>query len=130
MVPKHIQAGAIASLLAALSLAGPAHAAQQDLGSPDTRDAATAHAQQRGDNLTGGVRAPDLRTPDARDSATPVAATPVTRTPHAPTVVEINSAQGFDWASAGIGAGGGIALALIAVAAAATATSRSRTAPH
>jgi hypothetical protein len=135
MVPKHIQAGAVASLLAALSLAGPAHAAQQDLRSPDARDAATAHAQQRAENLTGGVRAPDLRTPDARDSATPVAATPVAatpvaRTPHAPTVVEINSAQGFDWASAGIGAGGGIALVVMALAGAAAVTGRSRPAPH
>jgi hypothetical protein len=116
-------------LLAALSLAGPAHAAQQDLRSPDARDAVATQAQHRSDIFNGGLRAPDLRTPDARDSATPVAPTAGARTP-APTVVEVTSAQGFDWASAGIGAGGGIALALIAVAAAATATSRSRTAPH
>jgi hypothetical protein len=131
MVPKHIQAGAAASLLAAVALAGPAHAAQQDLRSPDTRDAATGHVQQRADNLTGGVRAPDWLSPDAEDAATAVTTSaPDPRTPRAPTVVEITAAQGFDWASAGIGAGGGIALVVIALAAAVAVTGRSRPAPH
>ena len=130
MVPTHFPVGAIASVLAALALAGPADAAQQDLRSPDARDAPAPHAQKRSDVITGGARAPDLRSSDVRNAASPAAPTVSARTPDAPTVVEITAAQGFDWTSAGIGAGGGIALALIAIAATATVSNRSPPAPH
>lgn len=116
MVPRQMRAGALASLLAALALAGPADAAQRDLRSPDAHAAAAPRAQQLSDVITGGARAPDERTPDARTPA--------------PSVVEITSTEGFDWTSAGIGAGGGIALVVIALAGATAVFSRSRPAPH
>ena len=128
MVAKQIQASALASVLAALALAGPADAAQQDLRSPDVRDAAAPQAQKRGDVSTGGLRAPDWLSPHAREPAPPIA--PSTSAATAPTVVEITPADGFDWTSAGIGAGGGIALVVIAIAGVATVTSRSRPAPR
>jgi hypothetical protein len=129
MVPRQMRAGAVASLLAALALAGPADAAQQDLRSPDAHAAAAPRAQQLSDVITGGARAPDERTPDAREAAPPIAPSVGARTP-VPSVVEITSAEGFDWTSAGIGAGGGIALVVIALAGATAVSSRSRPAPH
>jgi hypothetical protein len=105
MSSRHNATRALAVGLAAAALAVPS-ALADNLRSTDTRDAATAQAQQRTDAVTGGVR-----------------------TPAAPTVVEIKPAQGFDWTSAAIGAGTGIALALIAIAAIATVGSRSRPAP-
>jgi hypothetical protein len=129
MVAKQIQASALTSVLAALALAGPADAAQQDLRSPDVRDAAAPQAQKRGDVITGGLRAPDWLSPHAREPA-PLIAPSTGATATAPTVVEITPADGFDWASAGIGAGGGIALVVIALAGVAAVTSRSRPAPR
>jgi hypothetical protein len=124
MVAKQIQASALASVLAALVLAGPADAAQQDLRSPNVRDAAAAQAQKRGHVITRGLRAPDWLSPHAREPAPLIA--PGTGAPAAaPTVVEITPADGFDWTSAGIGAGGGIALVVIALGGVAAVTSRS-----
>jgi len=130
MSPKHNATRALAAGLATAALAAPP-ALADDPRSPGARHAAAAQAQQRGDNLlTGGVRAPDLLSPNARDAATPVAPAAAAPTPAAPTVVEVSSAQGFDWTSAAIGAAAGIALALIAIAATAAVSSRSRPAPH
>ena len=122
MSPKHGATRALAAGLAAAALAAPS-ALADNLRPSDTRDPATAQAQQRTDLVTGGVRAPDQRTRHARDATTPV-------TPAAPTVVEIKPAQGFDWTSAAIGASTGIALALIAIAATATVNSRLRPTSH
>ena len=78
-----------AALLASAALAAPA-VAQQDLRSPDTRDAAAQTSQ-------------DLRSPDARDAATgPRTAPTFIVTPAPQAVVETSS--GFDWGSAAIGA--------------------------
>ena len=129
MVAKQIQASALATVLAALALAGSADAAQQDLRSPDVRDAAAPQAQKRGDVIAGGRRAPDWVSQHAREPA-PLIAPSTGTTATAPTVVEITPADGFDWTSAGIGAGGGIALVVIALAGVAAVTSRSRPAPR
>jgi hypothetical protein len=126
---------AITTTLALLAIAAPAalaapSALANDLRTPDARDAAATQAQRRSDIFNGGLRAPDWLSPDAEDAATAVTTSaPDPRTPHAPTVVEINSAQGFDWASAGIGAGA-IALVVIALAGAVAVTGRSRPTPH
>ena len=104
MSPKHGATPALAAGLTAAVLAAPP-ALADNRRSTDTRDPATAQAQQRTEVVTGGVRRPGARTPAA------------------PTVVEIKPAQGFDWTSAAIGAGAGIALALIAIAATATVRS-------
>lgn len=129
MSSKHGATRALAVGLAAAALAAPP-ALADNRRSTDTRDPATAQAQQRTDVVTGGVRAPGRRTRPARDATAPVTPAATVRTPAAPTVVEIKPAQGFDWTSAVIGAVAGIALALIAIAAPATASNRSRPAPH
>jgi len=128
MPTRHNATRALAAGLTAAALAAPS-ALADNLGS-DTRDPATAQAQQRTDAVTGGVRAPGQRTRQPRDAITPVTPAATVRAPAAPTVVEIKPAQGFDWTSAAIGAGGGIALALIAIAAMAAVSSRSRPTPH
>ena len=89
----------------ALALAIPAAAgAQQDLRSPDARDAARPIVQN----------GQDLRSPDARDAARLVAPTeaPVPAVPLDP------APDGFGWGDAGIGAAGtlGIVLALAGIA--------------
>jgi len=126
---KHGATRALAACLAAAAVAAPAALADH-LRSPDPRTAAARPAQKRADVITGGVRAPDWLSPNARDAAAAVAPTTGVRRPDAPTVVEVTSAQGFDWPSAAIGAGGAIALALIALAATAAVRSRSRPAPR
>lgn len=123
---KHNATRALAAGLAAAALAAPSALADAPR-SPDPHDATAAQAQQRTDEVTGGVRAPDWFSLNARDAATPDATNAAAPTPAAPTVVEVTSAEGFDWTSAAIGAGGGIALALIAIAA---VSSRSPPAPH
>lgn len=91
------------------ALAAPTAAAQEDLRSPDARDAARA-AELRQDE-----RLPDLRSPDARDAAEGRGSF------NAPdvTVVKVSeptsSGGGIDWADAGIGAGGLLGLILLAV---------------
>ena len=129
MSPRHIATRSLATGLAAAAFAAPS-ALADNLRSTDARDPATAQAQQRTDVVTGGVRAPGQRTRHARDATTTITPAAARPTPAAPTVVEIKTAQGFDWTSAAIGAGGGIALALIAIAATATVSNRSRPSPH
>jgi len=94
----------VGSTASAIALAVPAQA-QQDLRSPDARDAATI----------GGDRVPaarqDLRSPDARDAAanpqnTTVRAEPTTR------IVKITPDH-FEWGDAAIGAAGMLALLLV-----------------
>jgi hypothetical protein len=107
------------TLLATATLAGaPAAAADQDLRSPDTRDAAARATQSRSQDLRSpdardaAARATpspaqDLRSPDARDAATR-STTPV--------VVQVGAPDaGFAWDSAAIGALAGAGL-LISIA--------------
>ena len=111
---------------ATAALAVPATAAaQQDLRSPDARDAATSAVPQP---------AQDLRSPDGRDAATlparPQQLRPVQdlRSPDAvdgargvppsapvasPVTVIRSAGGGFDWGDAGIGAGGALAVVLL-----------------
>jgi hypothetical protein len=109
-VPRSTQAIAVGLALAALA---PASAiADQDLRSPDARDAAVR------------ASAPvDLRSPDARDAAQGRGAA------QAPTVMFVRTPQsvppdGLDWGDAGIGAGG--VLALVALGSGATVLVRRR----
>jgi hypothetical protein len=94
-----ITIGVVALALAAPTAAG----AQQDLRSPDTRDAAAA--------ATTGQ---DLRSPDTLDATRPI--TPA----QAPAPVQPydRTPDGFAWGDASIGAAGmlGIALALTGIA--------------
>jgi hypothetical protein len=93
--------------LALAALAAPTAAAQQDLRSPDARDAAQA-AQARQDQ-----QAQDLRSPDARDAGEGRG------TFNAPevTVVKVTdpvpSSGGLDWGDAGIGAAGLLGVILL-----------------
>jgi hypothetical protein len=93
--------------LALCALAAPTAGAQQDLRSPDARDAALAAEAQR------GQPSQDLRSPDARDAADGRG------TFNAPevTVVKVTkespASGGFDWGDAGIGAGGLLGLVLL-----------------
>jgi hypothetical protein len=106
---KHSRLARSAALALALcALAAPTAGAQQDLRSPDTRDAALAAEAQR------GQPGQDLRSPDARDAADGRG------TFNAPevTVVKVTKTSlpvsgGFDWADAGIGAGGLLGLMLL-----------------
>jgi hypothetical protein len=93
--------------LALAALAAPTAGAQQDLRSPDARDAAQA-AEARQDQP-----AQDLRSPDARDAGEGRG------TFNAPevTVVKVTdpspASGGLDWGDAGIGAGGLLGLILL-----------------
>lgn len=88
----------VISALVALSLTAPATAAaQQDLRSPDTRDAATVVRQ-------------DLRSPDARDAGV-VRQSASSLSAPAPSPVAAPSG-GFSWGDAGIGAAGMLGLLL------------------
>ena len=60
MSPRHNATRALAAGLTAAALAAPS--ALADNLRSDTRDPATAQAQQRTDAVTGGVRAPGQRT--------------------------------------------------------------------
>jgi len=98
-------------VLAALS--APAAVAEQDLRSPDTRDAAAAAAK----------RYTDLRNPDTRDIADGGGVSPKV------TVVEIPVASrspegGLDWGDAGIGAGAMLGFVLLAAGGALAVTHR------
>ena len=105
--------------LALAALAAPtAVAQQQDLRSPDTRDAASAGerpamAEARSEAST---ERQDLRSPDARDAAAGRG------TFSAPAVMVVKvpasspSAGGIDWRDAGIGAGGLLVLILVGLA--------------
>jgi hypothetical protein len=94
-----------AAVALALGVASPALAQQQDLRSPDTKDAAEC-----GSIAQCGERPPDLRTPDAIDAASPT----TTPSPTRVRIVEVPS-NGFEWGDAGIGAAG--ALAVVALGA-------------
>jgi hypothetical protein len=96
--------------LAIAALAAPSAIAQeQDLRSPDARDAAAAAESQQ------GLPTQDLRSPDARDAADGRG------TFSAPevTVVRLPESSpqggGIDWGDAGIGAGGVLGLVLLAI---------------
>jgi hypothetical protein len=109
----------VTALALACSLPASGAVAQQDLRSPDTRDAA------RGAVVTERPAEPgqDLRSPDARDAARDVPRVHVT-----PPVVEIREvpSRGFDWGDAGIGAGGMLALFSIAAGSTLLVTARRR----
>jgi len=97
---------AVAGVLVACAIGVPVASAQQDLRSPDARDASPVSHPP--------VVAVDVRSPDARDAA----ANPGLRSYRTPVVVETRSSSGFDWGDAGIGAGG--MLGLVAIAAGGT----------
>src|SRR4051812_9069873 len=87
------------------AVAAPAAAAQQDLRSPDARDAAGTAAV--------GQPRQDLRSPDGRDAA---AGRGTFNAPEV-TVVRLEDPAsqpgGLDWGDAGIGAGGMLGLVLL-----------------
>jgi hypothetical protein len=96
--------------LALAAFAAPTAFAQQDLRSPDTRDAARGAA-------TAAAQQQDLRSPDARDAAAGRG------TFNAPDVMVVRLPQrapagdgGIDWGDAGIGAGGLLTAILLATA--------------
>jgi hypothetical protein len=112
----HIRSGAVACGIA-IALAVPATAvAQQDLRSPDARDAARAQEQTASPGasqiLTDRQRAiveAYKRSPDYQ--ATLRAATLA----GAPEPAQVSSGSGLDWVDAGIGAAGTLAVVLIAL---------------
>jgi hypothetical protein len=96
--------------LALAALAAPTALAQQDLRSPDTRDAARAAAM-------AVAQRQDLRSPDARDAAAGRG------TFNAPEVTVVRLPQrapapdgGIDWGDVGIGAGALLTAILLASA--------------
>jgi hypothetical protein len=103
---SHHTARTIATALAVSAVLAPAASAQQDLRSPDTRDAAErpAHVQ-------------DLRMPDTQDSA---AGRGLDRAPVVE-FVDVPHADGFDWTDAGLGAAGAIGIVLAGAGGALTA---------
>jgi hypothetical protein len=108
-----------AALALACSLPASAAVAQQDLRSPDSRDAAGVAAPIERPAEPGQ----DLRLPDARDAARDLP--PV----HVPApIVEIRQvpSDGFDWGDAGIGAAGMLALFSIAAGSTVLVTNRRR----
>jgi hypothetical protein len=132
--------------LALAALAAPTAAAQQDLRSPDARDAARA-AESAQEQPGRDLRSPDardaaraaelaqdqpgqdLRSPDARDAAEGRGSF------NAPdvTVVKVTkpstSGGGIDWADAGIGAGGVLGLVLLALGSTLAITYRRQSVP-
>jgi hypothetical protein len=111
----------VAATLAIGAVLAPAAAAQQDLRSPDTRDAAER-----------AERVQDLRMPDTRDAAERPQHVQDLRMPdtqdsavgrgleNAPVVefVDAPRADGFDWTDAVVGAAGGFGILLIGTGAA------------
>jgi len=86
------------------ALVAPA-GAQQDLRSPDARDAA---------RMADGIVSRDLRSPDARDAARlPNGGRPSDVSTPVQQVTESPSG-GFDWGDAGIGAAGMLAIVALA----------------
>jgi hypothetical protein len=120
----HITRSIVIAFAVTAALA-PAAAAQQDLRSPDARDAwlrpervQDLRSPDARDAAVQAERPQDLRSPDARDWA-------AGRGPDtAPVVefVEVPQPNGFDWADAGLGAIAGIGLILIGAGTAMTAT--------
>ena len=102
-MPKLRPTLALLAAIGALAATPGVAAAQQDLRSPDARDAALTQ---------------DLRSPDARDAA-------AGRLPGGSDVVVVPAPspvaaapRGFDWRAAGVGAGIAIGLVLLATSAA------------
>jgi hypothetical protein len=110
---SHHTARTLATALAISAVLAPAATAQQDLRSPDTKDAA-ARAE----------RGQDLRMPDTRDAANGRG------TENVPVVefVDVPEADGFDWTDAALGAATGVGLVLVG-AGGAIATVRIRRRP-
>jgi hypothetical protein len=115
------RSAALGLALAALAAPTAAAAQQQDLRSPDTRDAARA-AQSPTGSLPWAYGGPqvaqisrDLRSPDTRDAA---AGRGTFSAPQV-TVIKVPqpapSAGGIDWGDAGIGAGAAIGVTLLAL---------------
>lgn len=104
---RHRLARSAALGLTVAAIAAPTAAAQQDLRSPDARDAARVSAAQQGQPRQ------DLRSPDARDYAEGRGAF------NAPEVTVVRvpepapSTGGLDWVDAGIGAGAMVGLMLL-----------------
>ena len=104
----------VATGLALAALAAPAASAQQDLRSPDARDAGSATEAQRTPPRQ------NFASPDARDYAegrgtfnapeVMVVKVPATTTPE-PT----SSASALDWSDVAIGAGGALGVMLLAI---------------
>jgi hypothetical protein len=115
------RSAALGLTLAALAV--PTAAAQQDLRSPDARDAARAA------ELAQDQRGQDLRSPDARDAAEGRGSF------NAPevTVVKLTEPSptggGIDWGDAGIGAGGLLGLILLALGSTLAITHRRQSVP-
>jgi len=124
---RHRVVRAAALGLALAGFAAPVAAAQQDLRSPDARDAAPVVLREsRQDLRSADARdaapvahpriAQDLRSPDARDAGRPqgtfnVPEVTVVRVPESATA----ATGGMDWGDAAIGAGFAVALGLIGV---------------
>ena len=110
-IHRVVLASAVAAALAVPATA----AAQQDLRSPDARDAGMPAPLQdlRSPDTRESAYPPrpqDLRSPDAVDSARGV----VPSAPAVSPVTLVRSAPvGFDWGDAGIGAGGALAVILL-----------------
>ena len=104
----------VATGLALAALAAPAASAQQDLRSPDTRDAALVTEVQPNPSRQNFV------SPDARDYAegrgtfnapeVMVVKVPATATPE-----PISSASALDWSDVAIGAGAALGVMLLAI---------------
>ena len=93
-----------------IGLYGETAAVSQDLRSPDAQDAAGHVGLYAHDEPRAHVYQ-DLRSPDARDAARDLPPAPVT------TVAIAEPTSGFDWGDAGVGAVGMLALVSIAAGA-------------
>jgi hypothetical protein len=104
-ITSHHISRTVAATVAIGAALAPAASAQQDLRSPDTRDAA---------ERAGHVQ--DLRMPDTQDSASGRGLE------NAPVIefVDVPHADGFDVADAALGAGSAIGIVLICVGGALT----------
>ena len=114
--------------LTVAAIAAPTAAAQQDLRSPDTRDAVRVTAAQQGQPRQ------DLRSPDVRDyaedrgafSAPEVTVVKVPEPAPAPPRRDGGAARGLDWVDAGIGAGAMVGLMMLALGGILTVSHRRR----
>jgi hypothetical protein len=103
---RHRLTRSAALALAVAAVAAPAAIAQQDLRSPDARDAAfSAMAKQ------------DLRSPDARDAADGRGTfnAPEVTVVRVPETAPAPSASPLDWRDVAIGAGAALGLMLLAI---------------
>jgi hypothetical protein len=120
--PRHIHRSAIACGIV-LTLAVPGTAlAQQDLRSPDARDAAIAHERATAAQDMRDVTAPQIFTDRQRAiverhkrSPSYQATLRDVRVANPPRPARVRSDSGLDWGDAGIGAGGMLVVTLIAL---------------